>query len=513
MERASVRLHVRSTGVCVLQAGVLTVEAYNGTVVAKNAVANLTVAAALATVLLQGCSGISQSPNSGTLPLSSIHHATRVAATGQVKNNVRPLDPTGGVIRAITDGGFQGTFAYAANNGQPKVNLTLSNSGQTNAFGAPVAPGATPVLYLAVGVSGTQTVEFSPAALQATISSSDLLPGVQYTMYLYQGGSLLSSVNVGSAGRVQHMLKFASPLQNLSIAPGTPLVLEFAPPPGGNIFVTDQNGDGNISELVASDGYSNPVHLLPQYAYNPLGLTLDGSGNLFFSDNESSSVFEVTQASNYTAITRIGAQHTFYQPVGLAVDSAENLFVADNGANTVDEVLAASGYETLLPVGSGYSGPIAVALDGSGNAYVSDNSAGKADEAYAAGGYTTVQTLASGFTSLHQIAVDRFGNVFLAVQGDNKIVELVAANGYAAQTLGSGFYGPSGVAVDPYGNVFVTDEGNSAIKEIVAAGGYSTILTLSQSVAYPFFIAIQNAAVSSPRAHARTRKQFTASAP
>ena len=411
----------------------------------------------------------------------------------------------GGVIRAITDGGFQGTFAYAANTGQPKVKLTVSNSGQTNAFGAPIAPGATPVLYLAVAVSGTQTVQFSPAALQATISSSYLLPGVQYTMYLYQGGALLSSANVGEAGPVQHTLKFASPLQNVSIAPGTPLLLEFAPPPGGNIFVNDQNGDQNISELVASDGYSHANHLLPG-GYNPQGVALDGSGNLFFTDLRMGAVYEATQASNYTTITLIGAREAFESPVGLAVDSAENVFVADTLGNAVDEMLAASGYTTLLPVGSAYHVPIAVALDSSGNAYISDNNAGKVEEAYAAGGYTTVQTLASGFYYPHQIAVDQSGNVFLADQAHNAVVELVAANGYAAQSLGSGFQDPAGVAVDPYGNVFVADELNGAIKEIVAAGGYSTVLTLSQAVQYPFFIAIEDAAVSNPAAHARTRK-------
>jgi DNA-binding beta-propeller fold protein YncE len=82
----------------------------------------------------------------------------------------------------------------------------------------------------------------------------------------------------------------------------------------------------------------------------------------------------------------------------------------------------------------------------------------------------------------------------------------VAANGYKSTTLGSGFSYPSGVAVDGYGNLFVADNGNSAIKEIVASGGYSTVLTLSQSVGYPYFIAIQYPAVSSPLARRHRRK-------
>ena len=101
---------------------------------------------------------------------------------------------------------------------------------------------------------------------------------------------------------------------------------------------------------------------------------------------------------------------------------------------------------------------------------------------------------------MRRISYSKFSEEDLGIEMEDLLRAL------ADYLLGSGFQDPAGVAVDPYGNVFVADELNGAIKEIVAAGGYSTVLTLSQAVQYPFFIAIEDAAVSNPAAHARTRK-------
>ena len=464
-----------------------------------------TIAVAALSWGLAGCAGLAQRQPAGTSAIPAASIARALAPASRVKNNVRPLDPAGGMIRAITDGGFQGTFAYSANSALSGVKITLSNSGQTNLLNAPTPPGTAPVLYLTVQVSGSQTVDFQAASLEATISSASLTANIPYTLYLYQDGALLGSVSAGEAGLRTHMLKFASPLQDVSIAPGTPLVLELAPPAAaGNIFASNQQNAEQITELFAATDYATSSNLLPNQKYSPNGVALDGSGNLFFGDY-SGNVYEATAAGGYSSITSL---HILEGPQGLAVDGSENVFVAAVQANAVYELVAAGGYATVQKLAPAFAFdlPIAVALDGSGNVYVSDNNAGAVEEILAAGGYTTVNVLATGFSYPHGIAVDQNGNVFLADTGHNAIVELVAANGYKSTTLGSGFSYPSGVAVDGYGNLFVADNGNSAIKEIVASGGYSTVLTLSQSVEYPYFIAIQYPAVSSPLARRHRRK-------
>ena len=69
------------------------------------------------------------------------------------KNNTQKLAPAGGTIRAISYGGFQGTFPYAPNNAPSGVTLTLTNSGQYDQFNAPTPPGTTALLFLAAQVT------------------------------------------------------------------------------------------------------------------------------------------------------------------------------------------------------------------------------------------------------------------------------------------------------------------------------------------------------------------------
>ncbi len=62
----------------------------------------------------------------------------------------------------------------------------------------------------------------------------------------------------------------------------------------------------------------------------------------------------------------------FNNPLGIALDGDGNLFVADQGNNAVKEVLASGGYTTVNTLGSGFTGPTAVAVDASGNVFVVD---------------------------------------------------------------------------------------------------------------------------------------------
>jgi DNA-binding beta-propeller fold protein YncE len=117
-----------------------------------------------------------------------------------------------------------------------------------------------------------------------------------------------------------------------------------------------------------------------------------------------------------------------YEPLGVAVDGSGNVFVADFGNSAVKEVppgcITSSCVKTL---GSGFYNPGAVAVDGSGNIYVADTGNSLVKEILAVGGYTTVKTLGSGFNQPYGVAVDGSGNVFVADQGNNRVVELETA--------------------------------------------------------------------------------------
>ena len=166
----------------------------------------------------------------------------------------------------------------------------------------------------------------------------------------------------------------------------------------------------------------------------------------------------------------------FSLPLGVAVDGSGNVYVADSNNNAVKEIEAVGGVipasPTILTLGSGFSSPYGVAVDGSGNVYVADtiNNAVKEMTAGCASS-SCVTTLGSGFHYPYSVAVDRSGNVYVADWGNHAVKEIEAVAGAIPSTptiltLGSGFSSPSGVAVDGSGNVYVADDNNNAVKEI-----------------------------------------------
>ena len=132
----------------------------------------------------------------------------------------------------------------------------------------------------------------------------------------------------------------------------------------------------------------------------PEGIALDSSGNVFFSDEGNERIREIVKTTGI--ITTVagnglggyggdGGQATsaeVFEPNGVAVDSSGNLFIADYGNNRIREVAKATGIiTTVAGTGSaGYSGdggaatsarldyPNGVAVDSSGNLYIADTS-------------------------------------------------------------------------------------------------------------------------------------------
>jgi len=314
----------------------------------------------------------------------------------------------------------------------------------------------------AVGDSCTVVVNFVPKAPGTRYGAAELLDS---------SGGVIATAYLTGAG-TGPMVNFSpGVVSTLAVSTGNfNFPIGVAVDGSGNIFVADYNNNA-VKEILAAGGYTTVNTLANGSFSGPAGVAVDGSGNVFVADSSHNAVKEILAAGGYTTVNTLPVPNgSFNHPTGVAVDGSGNVFVGDQSNNAVKEILAAGGYTTVNTLANGnFSGPMGVAVDGSGNVFVADRIHNAVKEILAAGGYTTVNTLANGnFSTPYGVAVDGSGNVFVADSGHSAVKEILAVGGYTTvNTLATGnFSGPDGVAVDRSGNVFVGDSSHNAVKKI-----------------------------------------------
>jgi len=258
---------------------------------------------------------------------------------------------------------------------------------------------------------------------------------------------------------------------------------------------------------------------------SPLGVAIDGSGNLYVSDLSNVIRKVATATGIITTVAGNGAagysgdggpaiNARLNHPSRMAVDNSGNLYFADTGNNVIRKVAAATGIVTTVAGNgtAGYSGdggpassaslsgPQGVAVDGSGNLYIADDAAIR-KVAAATGVITTVAGKGTGGysgdggpaikaqISASSVTVDGAGNLYIADTQNNAIRKVMAATGIITTVAGNGGAGYSGdggpatsaelhspmsVAVDGSGNLYIADWQNDLIRKAVAATGILT---------------------------------------
>ena len=310
----------------------------------------------------------------------------------------------------------------------------------------------------------------------------------------------------------------------------------------GCVFKVDAVGRLTRVAGKSSPGYSGDGGLATNAQLNgPLGVAVDGAGNVFIADTGNYVVRKVAAATGI--ITTVAGTKApgngspgssgdggpatsadLSQPNAVAVDGFGNLYIADN--YLIRKVAAATGIITTV-AGSGaagYSGDggpataaglgvvTGVAVDGSSNFYILspysyairkvaaatgiiDTVAGNGTAGYLGDGGPAInaQLIAAG------LAVSGSGDIYIADNKDNVIRKVVAATGIVTTVAGNGAAGYSGdggpatsakldqpyaVAVDGPGNIYIADTANNVIRKVVEATGTISTVAGNRTASY-----------------------------
>src|SRR5262245_42591634 len=309
----------------------------------------------------------------------------------------------------------------------------------------------------------------------------------------------------------------------------------------GNLFIADPyssrirkvNPDGIITTVAGNgtfgfSGDGGPAAAAP--LGSPVGVAVDGAGNLFIADFNNNRIRKVTAAGVITTVAGTGRAFPFSGgfsgdggpataaqlnlPQGIAVDGG-NLLIADSFNQRVRKVNLGGVITTVAGDGAftGLSGdfgpataaelrsPAGVAVDSDGNLFLADTFNNRIRKVNPAGVITTVAghgefsfsgdggpATAAQLNQPHDVVVDAEGNLFIADTQNNRIRRVTPA-GIISTAAGTtaGFSGDGGpasaarlnqpyaVAVDGAGNLFIADTANNLIRKVTADGVITTV--------------------------------------
>jgi sugar lactone lactonase YvrE len=242
----------------------------------------------------------------------------------------------------------------------------------------------------------------------------------------------------------------------------------------------------------------------------PAGLALDGAGNLFVADSQNNTIRRIDPSGVVTTIAGTAGQAgaadgagslaLFNNPLGVAVDGAGNVYVADSNNDTIRRITPDGNVSTFAGIagqagsadgmGSGaqFAYPQGVALDGNGNLYVADGGNSAIRRITPAGAVTTLAGtvgisnsidgvgIAAQFSSLSGVAADGVGNVYVT---DADTIRLISPAGSVTTLAGSSrqrgsvdgvgaaaqFGNPDGIAVGRNGTIYIADFTNSTVRK------------------------------------------------
>jgi hypothetical protein len=203
----------------------------------------------------------------------------------------------------------------------------------------------------------------------------------------------------------------------------------------GNLYVGLTNYTTSTGSIIkfpwTGSGYGSAISLGSGLIF-PSGITVDGVGNLFFSDHSALLIAELPwsgSSANYgygsqITLANAAALGNNVLPQGIAVDSAENVFFLAATSNTTAELMkipyvSGSYSASFVTIDSTLYSPYGITIDTNGNIYVADsNHTGTSTPVYeyvlSSGNYAPrTQLFTTPYGGEAPMTLDGAGNLYL----------------------------------------------------------------------------------------------------
>lgn len=236
-------------------------------------------------------------------------------------------------------------------------------------------------------------------------------------------------------------------------------------------------------------------------------IAIDLSNNIYFCDNSNHCIRKINTSgvistiagtggtSGYSGDGSAATSARFFDPLGLAIDVSGNLYVADHNNSRIRKINSSTGIISTIagngtPASSGDGAaataaeieyPTGVVVDAAGNVYFSEYLTGKVRKIDAISG--NISTFATGMFHPAYMEFDQVENLFV---GSNEtlvyristsgVVDTVAGNGISSATptgdggsaLAASIRRPCGVSITPTGNLLISTNLHDRIRIVTA---------------------------------------------
>lgn len=313
----------------------------------------------------------------------------------------------------------------------------------------------------------------------------------------------------GSLRDVTSSVAWSSSDTSVLTIPGT-AVIKAAAPGRAEVIATRDAVSGRASVRVSLEGGRIELFAgvltepdtscfgVPCYGF-PYGVTIDHAGNLYFADNFTNQIRQITSAGQVSTLAGTGrpgshdggaTEAEFSKPSGMAIDDSGALYVADTANHTIRKI-APTGLVTTLAGVAGEAGsadgvgaaarfnsPEGVATDGAGNVFVADTANHLIRKITPEGEVSTLAgngqpgsvdgpAKVAGFYYPRGVAVNLDGTVAVAEVGS---VRKITTAGQVSRWVNVYFADPYGLVFDTNGTLYVAETGNNSVRKISQSG-------------------------------------------